>query len=60
MIDFVFAVDNAELWHKENLSRNKDHYSALAFGGPKFVANIQNNYGAYIYYNPFVSIEGQV
>jgi translocator assembly and maintenance protein 41 len=29
MIDLVFAVDDAEAWHKENLTRNPHHYSFL-------------------------------
>jgi translocator assembly and maintenance protein 41 len=29
MIDLVFAVDDAEAWHKENLKSNPGHYSFL-------------------------------
>jgi hypothetical protein len=29
MIDLVFAVDDAEAWHRENIKQNPNHYSFL-------------------------------
>ncbi|XP_043934002.1 phosphatidate cytidylyltransferase, mitochondrial isoform X2 [Protopterus annectens] len=59
MLDFVFAVDDPLSWHKINMQKNKKHYSVLRFMGPKQITNIQNNYGAGVYYNTLVPCESQ-
>lgn len=41
MLDLVFAVRNPTEWHRENLERNRHHYSALRFLGPEHIAAIQ-------------------
>ncbi|EGG18307.1 mitochondrial matrix Mmp37 family protein [Cavenderia fasciculata] len=57
MIDMVFAVDNANDWHKENLERNWSHYSFLAYGGPKLISFVQRT-SAKVYYNTLLSFNG--
>ena len=54
MIDFVFAVDDPEQWHKENIKSNPSHYSFLRRFGASTVAKIQENHGARIYFNTLV------
>jgi translocator assembly and maintenance protein 41 len=55
MLDLVFAVDDSYKWHRENMSRNKSHYSSLmARLGPHYAAYIQDDVGANIYYNTLV------
>lgn len=53
MIDFIFAVTEPDLWHRENIKKNPEDYSASAkrFGILKFPF-------ASIYYNPFVNFHG--
>lgn len=59
MVDIVMAVDDPEKWHRDNLLRNPEDYSAFARkAGPKFVAWFQEK-AAGLYYNPFVNFEGQ-
>ena len=57
MIDFIVVVDNPHKWHKENLAMNSKHYSSLKWLGPQRITNIQQNYGAGIYYNTLVPFE---
>ncbi|KAL9185241.1 hypothetical protein ACHAXT_003018 [Thalassiosira profunda] len=58
MIDAILAVDDSQAWHAQNLHRHADHYSLLArTGGPRFVAWLQGNFGAKIYFHPFVDID---
>jgi len=59
MIDYVFSVDDPIDWHNKNISANISHYSMLARLGPSVVTRVQE-YGAGIYYNPFVNINGQI
>ena len=33
MLDFIVAVDDARAWHKENIEKNRSHYSSLACCG---------------------------
>ncbi|CAM9202160.1 unnamed protein product [Hapterophycus canaliculatus] len=57
MLDLVLAVQDSEAWHKENLERNREHYSGLArLVGPGGVARLQENFGAKLYYNALVPI----
>ncbi|KAM8930758.1 phosphatidate cytidylyltransferase, mitochondrial [Pelodytes ibericus] len=60
MLDFVFAVDDPVMWHTLNIKQNRAHYSALRFLGPKYISTIQNNYGAGVYYNTLVPVDGKV
>lgn len=60
MLDFVIAVDDPVTWHTMNLLQNRKHYSILKLLGPTKISAIQNEYGASIYYNTLVPIDGRV
>lgn len=60
MLDFVFAVDDPVTWHTMNLIENRKHYSLLKYLGPKQISNIQNDYGAGIYFNTLVPADDRV
>lgn len=60
MVDFVFAVDEPVKWHSENIMKNSEHYSLLRRLGSKYVAFIQERYGARVYYNTLVSCESRL
>lgn len=60
LVDFVFAVNHPEHWHWVNLQQNLHHYSFLRHFGCKAIADIQQNYGAKVYYNAYVTIAGMV
>ena len=54
MMDFMIAVEDPLEWHRENLKFNRKHYSFLNYAGPEHIANIQDNYGAKVYFNTLV------
>jgi translocator assembly and maintenance protein 41 len=58
MLDVVFAVDDAEAWHAENLARNPRHYTWLArAAGAHAIARVQNSaFGARVWYNAMVPL----
>lgn len=58
LIDVIFAVDDPLEWHKENLIRNNQHYSILRHlkQAHERIVSIQENHGARIYFNPYVTI----
>lgn len=60
MLDFVFAVDDPVTWHTMNLLQNRKHYSILKLLGPTIISSIQSNYGASVYYNTLVPVDGRV
>uniref|UniRef100_A0A1A8GIK3 Phosphatidate cytidylyltransferase, mitochondrial n=1 Tax=Nothobranchius korthausae TaxID=1143690 RepID=A0A1A8GIK3_9TELE len=60
MLDFVFAVDDPVTWHTMNLLQNRKHYSILKFLGPTKISSIQNDYGASMYYNTLVPVDGRI
>lgn len=60
MIDLIFCTDNSESWHKQNLQLHPDHYSSLALGGPRFLAAIQEQIGAGVYYNTLIRVRGRL
>ena len=58
MVDVILAVENPYEWHKCNLQSHPDHYSWMArMGGPQFVNWLQINFGAKVYFHPFVDID---
>lgn len=59
MIDLILVVDNPFKWHEENFSRNKSHYSFIKYlpNSVSKIVNLQERYGAKVYYNPFVELE---
>lgn len=56
MIDIFFCVQNSEEWHRENISRNPNHYSSIKILGPKFISYYQENFGARCYFNTLVPL----
>ena len=60
MLDFIFVVDNPAEWHQMNIQANSNHYSFLKLFGHKYVAHVQDHYGAKIYFNTLVPCEGRM
>ena len=58
MIDFIFGVSYTQHWHSLNLQQHRDHYSAVGSLGSSFVSRIQDNYGAGVYFNPYITVNG--
>ncbi|KAJ5052358.1 uncharacterized protein L3040_002109 [Drepanopeziza brunnea f. sp. 'multigermtubi'] len=58
MIDFIFGVSYTEHWHSLNLNQHRDHYSALGSLGSGAVSAVQDKWGAGVYFNPFVTVNG--
>lgn len=58
MIDLIFCVNNPNLWHEANLKINSPHYSSLKYFGHNFVSRYQQNFGAKVYFNTLVPLEG--
>lgn len=59
MIDLIFVVDDSYSWHYKNMKQNGKHYSFLKFLGAKQVSNIQEKYGAAVYFNTKVQCAGR-
>ena len=58
MIDIILAVNDPYAWHKHNLKCHSDHYSYMArIGGSNFVTWLQVNFGAKLYFHPFVNMD---
>ncbi|KAK3846456.1 MAG: mitochondrial matrix Mmp37 [Linnemannia gamsii] len=60
MIDFIFGVSHPQHWHSLNLQANPHHYSGLGMLGSKAIAMTQERFGAGVYFNPFVEINGMM
>lgn len=60
MIDLIFGVTFTQHWHSLNLSEHRDHYSFLGRMGSRVVSYIQDDFGAGVYFNPYVDINGTV
>ena len=58
MIDFIFGVSYTQHWHSLNLQQHRDHYSAVGSLGSSFVSRIQDKWGAGVYFNPYVTVNG--
>ncbi|KAL6246691.1 Mitochondrial translocator assembly and maintenance protein 41 [Rhinocladiella similis] len=58
MIDFIFGVSYSQHWHSLNLQEHRDHYSAVGSLGSYAVSKIQDSFGAGVYFNPFVTVNG--
>jgi mitochondrial translocator assembly and maintenance protein 41 len=59
MIDLLFTVENPYQWHSQNMLKNPSHYSAMHLLGSNFVASYQESYGAKVYFNTLVPVEGE-
>ena len=58
MIDYIFGVSFTEHWHSLNLSQHREHYSGIASLGSGLIRRIQDDWGAGIYFNPYVTVNG--
>lgn len=58
MIDFIFGVSYSQHWHSLNLNQHRDHYSGLGSLGSYMVSQTQDRFGAGVYFNPFVTVNG--
>ncbi|OBT88137.1 hypothetical protein VE02_03554 [Pseudogymnoascus sp. 03VT05] len=60
MIDFIFGVSYTEHWHSLNLNQHRDHYSGLGSLGSGAVSSVQDKFGAGVYFNPYVNVNGML
>ncbi|BDD57173.1 Mitochondrial translocator assembly and maintenance protein 41 [Monascus purpureus] len=58
MIDFIFGVSYTQHWHSLNLHQHRDHYSGLGSLGSYVVSQVQDRFGAGVYFNPYVTVNG--
>ncbi|KAK5661210.1 hypothetical protein OQA88_11101 [Cercophora sp. LCS_1] len=58
MIDFIFGVTHTQHWHSLNMKHHRDHYSALASLGSGAVSYVQDKWGAGVYFNPYIIMNG--
>lgn len=58
MIDFIFGVSYSQHWHSLNLQEHRDHYSAVGSLGSYAVSKIQDSFGAGVYFNPYITVNG--
>ncbi|KAF3026736.1 Mitochondrial translocator assembly and maintenance protein 41 [Neopestalotiopsis sp. 37M] len=58
MIDFIFGVTHTQHWHSLNMMQHRDHYSGLASLGSGAVSSVQDNWGAGVYFNTYVTVDG--
>ncbi|KAK3938210.1 mitochondrial matrix Mmp37-domain-containing protein [Diplogelasinospora grovesii] len=58
MIDFIFGVSHTQHWHSLNMKQHRDHYSLLASLGSGAVSYVQDRWGAGVYFNPYVVVNG--
>ena len=58
MIDFIFGVSYTQHWHSLNLQQHRDHYSSIGSLGSYVVSRVQDKWGAGVYYNPYVTVNG--
>ncbi|KAF3935949.1 hypothetical protein ABW19_dt0202662 [Dactylella cylindrospora] len=60
MIDLIFGVTYTQHWHSLNLSEHRDHYSFLGRLGSGVVAKVQDGFGAGVYFNTYVELNGMM
>ncbi|EON68576.1 hypothetical protein W97_07834 [Coniosporium apollinis CBS 100218] len=58
MIDFIFGVTYTQHWHSLNLTQHRDHYSFLGSLGSGLVSAVQDRFGAGVYFNPYITVNG--
>lgn len=58
MIDFIFGVSYTQHWHSLNLQQHRDHYSSIGSLGSSLVSRVQDKWGAGVYFNPYVTVNG--
>ena len=62
MLDFVFVLKNARKWHEDNMygKHHAHHYSSLRWLGSRALVSLQDKFGAGVYYNTLVPMEGRM
>ncbi|GFO11976.1 phosphatidate cytidylyltransferase, mitochondrial [Plakobranchus ocellatus] len=60
MLDFIFVVNKPKSWHRQNIELHPHHYSSLRRLGPHTISRLQDRYGAGVYFNTLVSMEGRL
>ncbi|KAJ5937698.1 Phosphatidate cytidylyltransferase [Penicillium verhagenii] len=58
MIDFIFGVSYSQHWHDLNLTQHRDHYSGLGSLGSYAVSQVQDRFGAGVYFNTHITVSG--
>jgi len=58
IIDFIFGVSYTQHWHSINLTQHRDHYSFLGAFGSGLVSWVQDKWGAGVYFNPYITVNG--
>ncbi|KAI9599587.1 mitochondrial matrix Mmp37 [Syncephalis fuscata] len=59
LVDLIFAVSHPAHWHSVNLQQHPEHYGGIVASlGSSAVTSLQENFGAGIWFNPFVTVEG--
>ncbi|KAL4895792.1 mitochondrial matrix Mmp37-domain-containing protein [Aspergillus ambiguus] len=58
MIDFIFGVSYSQHWHSLNLHQHRDHYSGIGSLGSYVVSQVQDRFGAGVYFNPYITVNG--
>ena len=58
MIDFIFGVSYSQHWHALNLGQHRDHYSGLGSLGSYMVSQVQDRFGAGVYFNTHITVNG--
>jgi translocator assembly and maintenance protein 41 len=60
MVDYIFGVTHPHHWHSLNIQQNPHHYSMVQRFGSNATALLQENFGAGVYFNPYVEVNGMV
>ncbi|KAH7036274.1 mitochondrial import protein mmp37 [Macrophomina phaseolina] len=58
VIDFIFGVTYSQHWHSLNLAQHRDHYSFLGSFGSWAVSQVQDRFGAGVYFAPYITVNG--
>lgn len=58
VIDIIFGVSHTQHWHSLNLNQHRNHYSAIGTLGSYAVSQVQDKWGAGVYFNPYVTVNG--
>ncbi|KAL3523152.1 hypothetical protein ACH5RR_015986 [Cinchona calisaya] len=62
MMDYIIGVSDPEKWHSENLKMNRNHYASwlVHLGGARLIADIADDIGVGVHFNPFVSLHDKM
>jgi mitochondrial translocator assembly and maintenance protein 41 len=58
VIDFIFGVSHTQHWHSINMQQHPEHYSFLRRFGSGLVSRVQDDWGAGVYFNPYITVNG--